>query len=266
VPDVHAVEDRAIDTEAGSIGVRIYRPSAAPGLPVVVFFHGGGWVLCDLDSHDGMCRQVANSADAVVVAIDYRRAPESRYPAAVEDCYAATLWVAAHGDELGVDTGRMAVMGDSAGGNLAAAVTLLARDRSGPSLALQVLLYPVIADDFETASYRSYGADYSLTTESMQWFWDQYVDPDRRHEPYVAPIRSTDLSGVPAAIVLVAECDPLHDEGLAYARALAAAGVPTETLDWVGGFHGFLSLSPLLDGARAAETEVLALVRSSLHR
>lgn len=267
VDDVHDVSDRTIDTHAGPIDVRVYRPTPGTDVPVIVFFHGGGWVLCDIESHDGLCRTLANATGAVFVSVGYRRAPENPYPAAVEDCYAATLWVAAHAAELSVDPTRMAVMGDSAGGNLAAAVALMARDHSGPPLALQVLLYPVLGDDFETSSYHSYGADHYLTREAMQWYWNQYVDPARRQEPYAAPIHSPELAGLPAAVILVAECDPLRDEGLVYARRLSDGGVPTTLIDYPGGFHGFLSLAPALGVGRRALSEVAASVRRGLgHR
>ncbi|MDT4905382.1 MAG: acetyl esterase, partial [Pseudonocardiales bacterium] len=156
VEEIHNVTDLTAATVVGQLAVRIYRPSPADRAPVIVFFHGGGWVLCDLDSHDGLCRSLANSTGSVIVSVDYRRAPESRYPAAVEDCYAATAWVAENAEELRVDPARLALVGDSSGGNLAAAVALMARDRATPAIALQVLLYPVVDDDFETASYRAF--------------------------------------------------------------------------------------------------------------
>jgi acetyl esterase len=264
VESVHEVFDRTIETAAGPIDVRVYRPGPQTDLPVIVFFHGGGWVLCDLDSHDGLCRSLANATGAVFVSVGFRRAPEHPYPAAVEDCYAATVWVAQHTTELGGDPARIAVMGDSAGGNLAAAVALMARDRSGPVLALQVLAYPVIDDDLETPSYRAYGADHYLTREAMRWYWDQYVPVARRREPYVAPIHATTLAGLPAAVVLVAECDPLHDEGLAYARGLTDSGISCTVLDYPGGFHGFLSLAANLEVGRRALADTAAAVRAGL--
>jgi acetyl esterase len=264
VEEIHNVTDLTAATVVGQLAVRIYRPSPADRLPVIVFFHGGGWVLCDLDSHDGLCRSLANSTGSVIVSVDYRRAPESRYPAAVEDCYAATAWVAENAEELRIDPARLALVGDSSGGNLAAAVALMARDRATPAIALQVLLYPVVDDDFETASYRAFGDDYYLTRAAMEWYWDQYVPPADRQQPYAAPLRNADLAGVAPALVLVAECDPLHDEGLAYAARLTEAGVPTAVMDYAGGFHGFLSLAPVLPAGRAALAAVGASVRSRL--
>jgi acetyl esterase len=263
VEQVHDVTDTTAATGAGQRAVRIYRPSAADCAPVIVFFHGGGWVLCDLDSHDGLCRSLANLTGSVIVSVDYRRAPESRYPAAVEDCYAATVWVAEHAGELHVDPARLSVMGDSSGGNLAAAVALMARDRALPTIALQVLLYPVLDDDFETASYRAFGAEHFLTRAAMEWYWQQYAPADRHH-PYATPLRNADLTGLAPALILVAECDPLHDEGLAYAERLTAAGVPTEVIDYAGGFHGFLSLAPVLHAGRSALAAVGAGVRAQL--
>jgi acetyl esterase len=265
VEPVHDVADITIDGPGGPLRLRLYRPSEAIGLPVVVFFHGGGWVLCDLDSHDGLCRTLTNAVGAVVVSVDYRRAPESRYPAAVQDAYAATDWVATRAGDLGIDASRLAVAGDSAGGNLAASVTLVARDRGGPDIAHQLLIYPVTDHDFGTASYREFGVDHYLTAAAMSWYWNQYVpEPDRRAEPYAAPLRAADLSGLPDAIVVTAECDPLRDEGHAYARRLRAAGVPVDYLMYEGAFHGFFSLAASLSLARAAIREVTDRVRRRL--
>jgi acetyl esterase len=265
VQPIHDVSDLTIDTETGPLPVRVYRPASDAGMAAVVFFHGGGWVLCDLESHDGMCRALANATGAVFVSVGFRNAPEAPYPAGVEDCYAATAWVVAHADLLGIDRARVAVMGDSAGGNLAAAVALMARDRSGPALAAQVLAYPVMADDFDTRSYREYGAgEFYLTREAMQWYWDHYVPEERRHEPYAAPLRAAELAGLPAAVVLVGECDPLHDEGLAYATRLADSGVPCTVIDFEGGFHGFLSFAAVLDSGRRALSTLAAAVRAVL--
>jgi acetyl esterase len=264
VEDVHQVLDMTATTKRGPIKVRVYRPGTEASRPAVVFFHGGGWVVGDLESHDRMCRSLANSTGAVFVSVGYSRAPEHPYPAAIEDCYAATCWVVAHADELEVDSARIAVMGDSAGGNLAAAVALMARDRSVPRLALQVLLYPVVSDDFDTPSYRSYGGgDFYLTRAAMEWYWDQYVPAGRRHESYATPIRCAELAGLPPAVVLLGECDPLHDEGLTYARRLADSGVPVEVIDFAGGFHGFLSMAPVLDVARRGLAEVATVVRTA---
>jgi acetyl esterase len=261
---VHEVVDRVLAGPAGELPVRIYRPSPEPDLPVIVFFHGGGWVLCDLDSHDPVCRLTANEVGAVVVSVDYRLAPEHRYPAAPEDCYFATEWVSAHASELGVDPNRLAVMGDSAGGNLAAVVALMARDRGGPAVAFQSLIYPVADHDFETASYRENATDYFLTTAGMKYYWDHYVAPEQRVDAYVSPLRAPDLSGLPPAHVITAQYDPLRDEGMAYAARLAAAGVPVQAKIYDDAFHGFFNMGGALPIARLANAEVFAVLREAL--
>ncbi|BBY42313.1 alpha/beta hydrolase [Mycolicibacterium celeriflavum] len=248
---VGAVKDLQIAGADGPIAVRIYRPSAARPLPVVVYAHGGGFVFCDLDSHDGLCRSLANLVSAVVVSVDYRLAPDHRWPAAAEDLYAATRWVADNAAEIGGDANRIVVGGDSAGGNLAAVAALMARDRGAPALAAQLLLYPMIAADFDTESYRLYGKGFYNPRPALQWYWDQYVPShsDRTH-PYASPLHAN-LDGLPPAVVVIAGHDPLRDEGAAYADALAAAGVATVRCDFDGGIHGFMTM-PMLDIAHEA--------------
>jgi acetyl esterase len=258
------VTNQNLEGPGGELPVRIYRPSLDPDLPVIVFFHGGGWVLCDLDSHDGLCRLTANAVGAVVVSVGYRLAPEHPYPAAPEDCYAATEWVSRHGEELGVDVGRLAVMGDSAGANLAAVVALMARDRGGPAIAYQCLIYPVTDYDFDTASYRDNATGYYLTATAMQWYWDQYVAPEQRNDPYVSPLRAPDLSGLPATYLITAQFDPLRDEGGAYAARLAEAGVPVQTKVYDGAFHGFFSMGTALPVGKLANTEAFAALGLAL--
>ncbi|KUI04022.1 alpha/beta hydrolase [Mycobacterium sp. IS-3022] len=252
---VAAVEDLEIPGSDGPIAVRVYRPSSDEPLPVVVYAHGGGFVFCDLDSHDGLCRNLANLVPAVVVSVDYRLAPEHRWPAAAEDLYAATRWVADNPTEIGADASRIVVGGDSAGGNLAAVTALIARDRGGPALAGQLLLYPVIAADFDTESYRLYGKGFYNPQPALQWYWDQYVPShaDRSH-PYASPLHA-DLAGLPPAVVVIAGHDPLRDEGVAYADALRAAGVRTVRCDFDGGVHGFMTM-PMLDIAHEARRRV----------
>ena len=248
---VAAAEPEAVaevrDDTVGGVPVRIYRPDGTD-LPVLVYAHGGGFVFCDLDSHDGLCRALANLIPAVVVSVDYRLAPEHRWPAGAEDVYTVTQWAPTLAD-------RVLVGGDSAGGNLAAVTALMARDRGGPELAGQVLVYPVIAADFGTESYRLFGQGYYNPRPALQWYWDQYVpsESDRSH-PYAAPLHG-DLAGLPPAVVVTAGCDPLRDEGLAYASALQDAGVPTTVLTYDGGIHGFLTM-PMLDLAQRARVEV----------
>jgi acetyl esterase/lipase len=251
---VAEVSDRTIATDDGRVAVRIYRPASAGALPVLVYAHGGGFVFCNLDSHDGLCRNLANLIPAVVVSVDYRLAPESRWPAAAEDVYAAIRWVADNADAFGGDAGRIAVGGDSAGGNLAAVSALMARDRGGPALAAQMLLYPMIAADFDTESYRLFGEGFYNPRLALRWYWDQYAPAtaDREH-PYASPLRGR-LDGLPPAVVVIAGHDPLRDEGLAYDEALAAANVPTKGCRYDGAIHGFMTM-PALDIAHRARRD-----------
>jgi acetyl esterase len=274
-PEVARVEDRTIPGPDGAIPVRIYWPAqptattaSAGALPIVVYFHGGGWVICDLDSHDATCRTLANGSGAVVVSVDYRLAPEHRFPAAPEDAYAATVWAAAHAAELGADATRLAVAGDSAGGNLAAVVPLMAKDRGGPPLRFQLLIYPVTdvsptRDDYPSKSDNATG--YFLTTEHMEWYRDKYLpDGADGSTPYLSPIHATDLAGLPPALVITAEYDPLRDEGEAYARALKEAGVAAEIERCTGMFHGFFGMSTILDGAKVANERAAAALLHAL--
>ena len=215
------VEDRAIPGPGGDIPVRIYQPTNATDHSLLVWYHGGGWVIGDLDGADVTCRELAARSGSVVVSVDYRLAPESRYPAAHEDCYAATVWAAEHAAELGADASKLAVGGDSAGGNLAAVVSLRARDEDGPAIGFQLLVYPVTDHDYGTDSYRDNADGYLLTRDGMVWFWDHYLGPDGDgSHPHASPLRAEDLSGLPPAHVITAEYDPLRDEGEAYAKRL----------------------------------------------
>jgi acetyl esterase len=260
---VHSVEDRVIDGPAGPIPVRIYRPSAAPA-PVHVHFHGGGWVIGDLDTHDRDCREICVGADCIVVAVDYRLAPEHIFPAAPEDCYAAFCWATANVHSLGALPGPMSVGGDSAGGNLAAAVALMARDRNGPAIAMQLLIYPVTDATMESASYRDNADGYLLSRTMMSWFWDHYCpDLALRADPLASPITAEDLSGLPPALVMTAEFDPLRDEGEAYAERLIAAGVEVEVRRFDGLVHGFFSQAGMIDAAREGVDLVLKALRKA---
>lgn len=249
------VLDRQIPGPAGDLSVRIYRPVPQPGdastpLPVIVFAHGGGFVFCDLDSHDDLCRSLSAGTRAIVVSVDYRLAPDHRWPAALDDVYAATVW-AAHAEDLGGDPRRVIVAGDSAGGNLAAATAITARDAGGPALAGQLLLYPVLAADFDTDSYGQFGAGFYNTAAAMRWYWDCYVpDVDDRNDPRAAPLRA-ELTGLPPAVVVTAGHDPLWSEGVAFVDALRAAGVSTVHRDHPGAIHGFLTMPTLGICARA---------------
>jgi acetyl esterase len=260
---VAEVTDRTIPGPGGELTVRIYRPSAADERPVptLVWAHGGGWVFCDLDSHDGLCRDFTNRLPAVVVSVHFRRAPdEGQWPHAAEDVYAATVWAAEHIADLGNDPGALLVGGDSAGGNLAAVTALMARDRGGPALAGQLLLYPVIAADFDTSSYQRFGQGYYNPRPALQWYWDQYVPnvADRTH-PYASPLYADHLSGLPPAVVVLAGHDPLHDEGVTYAEALRQADVAVTQCFFEGGVHGFMTM-PMLDICERARAQACAAV------
>jgi len=265
--EVARIEDRSIPGPAGSIPVRVYTPAGDAPFPILVFFHGGGWVIGDLESHDPVCRALANAAACVVVSVDYRRAPEARFPAAAEDCFAATAYVAGHAAEFGGDPSRLAVGGDSAGGNLAAVVSLMARDRRGPRIAFQLLVYPVTDFNFETASYQQNAEGYLLTTNAMRWFWNHYLpSPDEGAHPYASPLRADNLSGLPPALVITAEFDPLRDEGNAYGEALRAAGVPVTVHCYDGMIHGFFNMFTAIPQARAALDEAASALREALAR
>ncbi|MBV8642457.1 MAG: alpha/beta hydrolase [Candidatus Eremiobacteraeota bacterium] len=247
-----------------TLHARLYRPRREV-LPLVVFFHGGGWVMGDLDTHDVPCARLALEADAVVVSVAYRLAPEHPYPAAFEDAYDATTVLARRAHALGFDATRIAVAGDSAGGNLAAAVALAARDRGGPVLAHQVLIYPVVDFDFDRPSYHEDA--FPLTRDDMCWFAEQYVpNPAWRNEPYAAPLRAGDLRGVAPATIVTAGVDPLRDEGLAYGRRLHTAGVATSTLHFPTLTHSFVAYAGAVVSAGAATSLICATLRRSLHR
>lgn len=248
------VEDRKIPGPAGDIPVRVYTPVAAGSgaLPVLVYFHGGGWVIGDLDTHDALCRSFANEAGCKVVAVDYRLAPEHRFPAAADDSYAAVKWVEANAAGIGVDPTRIAVAGDSAGGNLAAVVSQLAQAAKGPRIAFQLLIYPVTDTNIDTGSYRDNAEGYFLERDGMVWFFDHYLDGANRDDPRIAPLKAASLAGLPRAYVVTAGFDPLRDEGRAYAEALKMAGVPTEYVHYEGMIHGFFNLQGAFDVSREA--------------
>jgi len=259
------VTDEFIPRPNEPLAVRIYTPQSKVLAGALVYFHGGGWVFGDLDSHDETCRRLCREAGLKVISVHYRRAPETTYPGAAEDCYAATSWVVEQAARLGIDPDRIAVGGDSAGGNLAAATALMARDRGGPALRLQLLIYPVIDAGFDTASYRDNAEGYLLTRRAMQYFWDQYVpDLRERAEPYAAPLRAPDLRGLPPALVQTAEYDPLRDEGEAYAAALAAAGIAVQQTRYDGLIHGYFGMQDAIANARPAMAEAVAALREHL--
>jgi acetyl esterase len=271
---VAKVEDRRIAGPRGDIPLRLYWPAAGgphqgEACGAAVFFHGGGWVVGDLATHDNLCRALANAAGCIVAAVDYRLAPEHKFPAAPEDAFAATRWVQANAASLGIEADgehkpRVAVVGDSAGGNLAAVVSLMCRDRGVPLPALQVLIYPILDYDVETPSYRAYAQGYLLTRDAMKWFWKQYLLRDADgYEPYASPLRASDLAGLPPALVMTAEFDPLRDEGEAYAQRLKSSGVPTRLVRYDGMIHGFLRRLTTFPAAKAALAEVSRELRSA---
>ncbi|TDH56014.1 alpha/beta hydrolase [Mycobacterium talmoniae] len=265
VPVDRVVQQR-IPGPGGDLSVRIYHPLGADSgaLPVLIYFHGGGFVLCDLDSHDSCCRRLTNGAGAVVVSVDYRLAPESPFPAAVDDAWAAVQWVADHLGELGGDPDRLAVAGDSAGGNLAAVTAMLARDRGGPRLAFQLLIYPVVDQRRKTSTGSPHTASGVLTAEHMQWFTQQYLGPDGdRSDVRASPILG-EMAGLPPAHIVTGGLDPLCEEGEQYAQRLRAAGVPATVARYERGFHGFFNLADHLPAARQASDDVCAVLRDAL--
>ncbi len=272
---VERVEDRRIAGSGGDFGVRLYTPRrerSGAGLPVIAYFHGGGWAAGDLDTHDASARYYAANAEALVVSVDYRRPPEHRFPVAVDDAYAAVEWAAGHADELGGDASRLAVAGDSAGGNLATVVCQLAKQRGGPRIAYQALLYPTVdlRGPFEGSAYPSRarfgGGEYFLSNRDMEWFRALYLTDVAREadDPRASPIVARDLSGLPPALVVGAGCDMLRDEGKAYADRLAAAGVPVEYRCFDGTIHAFMSFAGAIPMGLEALSFVAARLRDNL--
>ena len=253
---VAQVVNRTIPGPTGEIPIRIYTPAGSEPFPALVFFHGGGWVICDLDTHDNLCRRLCNGADCIVVSVDYRLAPEHKFPAAPEDCYAATQWVARHAAEINAIPDKIAIGGDSAGGNLTAVVAQMVRDQAGPRLALQLLIYPATDFTFDGPSIHENAKDYFLTIDDMNWFMNYYLNSDAdKKNPLASPLQSANLRGLPAALVITAEYDPLRDEGEAYGKRLKEAGVPVTISRYNGVIHGFLSLEPLTDKGKQAREE-----------
>jgi len=274
-----AGEDREIDGPAGPLPVRVYRPepgagapagspvpsgsSGTPGPPAAVFFHGGGWVFGGLDSHDTLCRELVRQSGVILVAVDYRLAPEHPYPAALDDCLAATRWVAEHAAELGADGSRLAVVGDSAGASLAAGVALRARDEGGPDLAFQALAYPALDPAMDTKSYVTNAEDPYLSSSEMVAYWAKYLGGSAA-DGLAAPGLAQDLGGLPPAYLVVAGRDVLRDEGIAFAERLAAAGVPVQLRRQDEMVHGFLLCTAWLDAAREGLAELAEVLRSGL--
>lgn len=267
---VAGVEDRHIPGPDGDVPVRIYTPTAATEqphrgpLPLMVFFHGGGWMCADVPAYEHLMRIFANTMGCIVVSVEYRRSPEHRFPAGLEDCYAATVWSAEHARSLGADPRRIVVCGDSAGANLAAAVSLMARDRQGPPIAYQLLIYPVTDNNFDTESYQKNATGFMLTQAAMRWFWDAYLSDSSAAAPPYAAILQADLRRLPPAHVITAEFDPLRDEGEALVERLKAAGVPVTFKRYDGMIHGFVRRTDLFATANAAIHEMAQAMQSAL--
>jgi acetyl esterase/lipase len=264
-PEVASVRDILVAGADGMLPARVYHPDPTEDLPVVVFFHGGGFVVGDLDVTDKPCRALAVAAHCVVVSVGYRLSPETKFPGPVEDSYAATCWVADHAENLGGTSGYLAVAGESAGGTLAAAVSLMSRDRGAPAINYQILIYPITAPARDSAfrSYDENGEGYMLTRRAMEWFWDHYLKNESDGlNPYASPLLATTFTDLPRALVITAEFDPLRDEAIAYARKLTEAGVDAEVLPYAGAIHGFLVMSGRLDHGLDVVSDVAARLRA----
>jgi acetyl esterase len=258
VDDVH-------DLMAGSIPMRVYRPWREAAAPAFIYFHGGGWVLGGLDSHDHICRSLASAVPCTVFSVDYRLAPEHKFPAAVDDAFTATKWIADHAAELNIDPARIAVGGDSAGGNLATVVAHLAREHSGPRLVYQLLIYPATDMRMSAPSIEENAEAPVLNKAVMQWFVNHYLkDAADQANALASPLLATDLSGLPPAFIITAECDPLRDEGEAYAELLKREGVPVEVRRYAGMPHGFFSMAAGLDMARHAVADAIERLQSAM--
>ncbi|MFU8817225.1 MAG: alpha/beta hydrolase [Pseudomonadales bacterium] len=265
-PDIEVgnIEERGIAGPAGDIPLRIYTPVGEGPFPVLVNLHGGGWVIGDLDTADAACRDICRTTPCIVVSVDYRLAPEHPFPAAVDDSLAATQWVAEHMAEIG-GNGRLAIGGESAGGNLATVVCQLARDHGGPDIHFQLLLYPVTDCDMERVSYQENGQGYLLEVETMRWFWAHYCpDPADRQKPTASPLRAGQLAGLPPALVVTAEFDPLRDEGEAYAAAIRAAGGEAEAIRFDGMLHDFFATAQVFQSSRAGFEHACRSLREAL--
>ncbi|TAJ81442.1 alpha/beta hydrolase [Reyranella sp.] len=263
--EIAGAHEQAIDGPGGPLRIRIYTPLGTGPFPLLVFFHGSGFVLCSLDTHDGMCRNLCAGANCVVASVDYRLAPEHKFPAGIEDCLHATRWAAAHAATLRANPTRIAVGGDSAGGNMAAVTALRLRDEGGPALCGQLLMYPVT--DYHTPgtpSYEDNAEGYGLTRDTMKWFWAHYLNnPSEAAHPHASPLRATNLAGLPPALVITAEYDPLRDEGELYAHKLRAAGVRTALSRYDGVNHGFMFWVGVVDKAGVAMKEACAWLRGA---
>ncbi len=263
---LHEVKEEKIPVSGGEhIKLRIYRAIAEAGLPLIVYFHGGGWVQGNLETHDNTCRRLAKHNNAVVVAVDYRLAPENPFPIPGEDCYTATCWAVEHARSMGADSNKLIVMGDSAGGNMAAVVALMARDKNGPPIALQVLIYPTLDATLSMPSIHKLGKGYLLTEAMMHWYRDHYCgnEPDKQ-QPYLSPVFAPDLKNLPPALIITAEFDPLKDDGELYAKRLKEAGNKLFFSEYQGMVHAFFAMPKLLKAAREAELQISSVIKKIL--
>jgi acetyl esterase len=263
--EVARVEDRTIPGPAQPIPIRVYWPEAGKNLPALIYFHGGGWVIGNIESVDRTCRALANASGCVLISVDYRLAPEHKFPAAVEDADAAVRYVAEHAGEFDIDPNRIAVGGDSAGGNLATVACLIARDRGGPKIAFQLLVYPVTDYNDSRASLHEFAQGYFLTSTMMDYFWAHYLasPADGRH-PHASPIKAASLAGLPPAMVITAECDPIRDQGEAYAQRLRESGVPVSAKRYEGAIHVFFNLAGVVDAGQQAIADAGAALKTAL--
>jgi acetyl esterase len=263
--DVASVGHRFVPGPCCDLPVRIYTPEGEGPFPALVYFHGSGWVILNIEVADIAARALTNRTGCVVVAVNYQKAPEHKFPVPFDDAYAATTWVAEHASELGIDPGRIGVAGDSAGGNLAAAVCLKARDEHGPSLAYQLLIYPVTDYGWDKPSYLENAEGYLLQRETMRWFWGHYLASEAEGDnPLVSPLRAPDLSGLPPALIVTAEFDPLRDDGELYGQRLREAGVPVKISRYDGMIHGFFYMAGVLDQTKNLYDEIGTEVRAAL--
>jgi acetyl esterase len=262
---VAAVDDTKITSPAGGLAVRLYRPEGEGPRPALVYLHGSGWMYGDLEMSDTLCRRLARVSGCIVVAPDYRLAPEHPYPAALEDVAATLEWVAAEAGSLGIDPARLAIGSESAGGNLAAAAALWARDRGGPALAFQLLICPVLDAGLDTASMTEFADGYLLTRDGMAWLWGHYLtDPAQGDEPYASPLRASSLAGLPPALIVTAGYDPLRDEAEAYGARLVEAGIAADVRRYGGMIHGFFTLAGVIDAAPGAIDETALALAAAL--
>ena len=266
-PEVAKVKDRSIPSPDGDVPVRIYTPEGNGPFPILAWYHGGGWVVGDLESADATARELCVGGKCVVVSVDYRLAPDTKFPGPANDCWAATTWAVENAASINGDASRLAVGGDSAGGNIAAAMCLMAADRGGPEIALQLLIYPVTDVDFTTVSYGDNAEGYGLTKVTMEWYWDHYLESMAdASNPYAAPLQAESLAGQPPALVITAEYDPLRDEGEAYAKRLNGAGVATTATRYDGVIHGFFNMNAVVDKSQQAVDEASAALRNAFAR